>query len=282
MVIFLNLFIFYLYLLYKLSLYFNSNFMIFRRLYNWLKLKMLPPSISFKNRLYIERDSKTRRITSNLGLTFRNSKWTNYNRTDINLNIKFSWSKSFFIFLTLVALVFWVFNLKEHYLTISIFNTSSYIIFSTKDLITEYLTSSIFCMALVGTIEKFYTKFVGFLFSTKKQASQLLNFNSILESVLKGKAFYYNWLKETKSNLRENIANIGNLFFNKDPSDAEMRYLASQIIKFGYVLTEAESAKKKSLISETKFSHFVLKENFFLNGKKKMFLKNITNKHHLH
>ena len=51
---------------------------MFKRLYNWLKLKTLPSSILFKNRLFVERDSKHRRIMSNFGLTFRNSKWSEY------------------------------------------------------------------------------------------------------------------------------------------------------------------------------------------------------------
>lgn len=60
--------------------------MLFTRLYNWIKYKTLPPSVLFLNRLFVERDSKHRRVTSNLGLTFRNSKWSTYARTNINLS----------------------------------------------------------------------------------------------------------------------------------------------------------------------------------------------------
>jgi hypothetical protein len=49
--------------------------MLFQRLYNWIKYKTLPSSFLFKNRLFIERDSKHRRVLSNFGLSFRNSKW---------------------------------------------------------------------------------------------------------------------------------------------------------------------------------------------------------------
>ena len=58
--------------------------MLFNRVFNWIKYKTLPPSILFLNRLFVERDSKHRRLTSNLGLTFRNSKWSMYARTNIN------------------------------------------------------------------------------------------------------------------------------------------------------------------------------------------------------
>lgn len=65
--------------------------MLFTRLFNWIKYKTLPPSVLFSNRLFVERDSKHRRVTSNLGLTFRNSKWSTYARTNINLSNRTSY-----------------------------------------------------------------------------------------------------------------------------------------------------------------------------------------------
>ena len=59
--------------------------MLFSKIFNWVKYKTLPPSILFSNRLFVERDSKHRRVTSNLGLTFRNSKWSTYARSNINI-----------------------------------------------------------------------------------------------------------------------------------------------------------------------------------------------------
>ena len=83
--------------------------MLFTRLYNWIKYKTLPPSVLFLNRLFVERDSKHRRVTSNLGLTFRNSKWSTYARTNINLESRASYAnllmKLILAFLSLVALV---------------------------------------------------------------------------------------------------------------------------------------------------------------------------------
>lgn len=72
----------------------NPLLMLFSLVYTWIKYKMSPPSIVALNRLFVERDSKHRRITSNLGLTFRNSKWSGYARTNINLDSKndFLWT----------------------------------------------------------------------------------------------------------------------------------------------------------------------------------------------
>jgi hypothetical protein len=56
------------------------------RLFNWIKFKTLPPSVNFKNRLFIERDNKQKRVFNGLGLTYRNSKWSDYRRSNVNLN----------------------------------------------------------------------------------------------------------------------------------------------------------------------------------------------------
>ena len=84
--------------------------MLFTRLYNWIKYKTLPPSVLFLNRLFVERDSKHRRVTSNLGLTFRNSKWSTYARTNINVSSRtsyiFTLLKAALAFSSLVALFY--------------------------------------------------------------------------------------------------------------------------------------------------------------------------------
>lgn len=74
--------------------------MLFQRLYNWIKYKTLPSSFLFKNRLFIERDSKHRRVMSNFGLSFRNSKWSSYIISNIKAKFKaffyklFTWTLS--------------------------------------------------------------------------------------------------------------------------------------------------------------------------------------------
>jgi len=82
--------------------------MTFKRLFNWLKLKMLPSSVLFKNRLFIERDSKHRRVMSNFGLTFRNSKWTNYSLLNVSVRSINSFLKlltSIFVILVFIILI---------------------------------------------------------------------------------------------------------------------------------------------------------------------------------
>lgn len=60
--------------------------MLFQQFYSWFQYKTLPPSFFAKNRLLIEREGKQNRIFNKVGLTFRNSKWSNYERNNLNFN----------------------------------------------------------------------------------------------------------------------------------------------------------------------------------------------------
>jgi hypothetical protein len=62
-------------------LYYSS--ILFIKTYNYLKLKSLPSSILNKCRVLLERNTKHRRITSQFGSTFRNSKWTDYSLNNL-------------------------------------------------------------------------------------------------------------------------------------------------------------------------------------------------------
>ena len=70
--------------------------MLFQQLYNWIKYKTLPSSFLFKNRLYIERDSKHKRMFSNFGLSFRNSKWGSHDNSNIKSNFRLNYVMSVF------------------------------------------------------------------------------------------------------------------------------------------------------------------------------------------
>ena len=66
---------------------------MFIKTYNYLKLKTLPSSVLNKCRVLLERNTKYRRITSQFGSTFRNSKWTDYslnNLTPLNDTVIFN------------------------------------------------------------------------------------------------------------------------------------------------------------------------------------------------
>lgn len=138
--------------------------MLFQHIYNWIKYKTLPPSLLFKNRLFIERDSKFRRITNNLGLTFRNSKWTNLEMN--NLHLKFL--NSYFIvigfFLTIFFIIF-TYVFVQYYSSSTIFNNVAFIVWSGLDLIDYYITFIIWSTVIFlsifikGLYSYFFTSF---------------------------------------------------------------------------------------------------------------------------
>lgn len=114
--------------------------MLFQRLYNWIKYKTLPSSFLFKNRLFIERDSKHRRIFNNFGLVFRNSKWSNYENYNIKMQFKSNYIKylnwSFFFILSF----FLLYNFNNYYIHFYFFNSISFIFWISIDTLDYYVS----------------------------------------------------------------------------------------------------------------------------------------------
>jgi len=132
---------------------------LFQKLYNWIKYKTLPPSVLFKNRLFVERDSKNRRIFSNFGLTFRNSKWSSYSNANVSTFFKNSYF-NFFFFLTFffffikffsfslvlnqLFFIFWfAFDCLDYYLSFSVWALSSIYLTATSSILSFFLEKPI-------------------------------------------------------------------------------------------------------------------------------------------
>lgn len=78
--------------------------MLFQKLYNWIKYKTLPPSTIFRGRLLFERDAKYRRIVANIGLTYRNLKWTFYSRPNL-MRSSLNFLKTLVVLLLLILII---------------------------------------------------------------------------------------------------------------------------------------------------------------------------------
>lgn len=89
--------------------------MLFSRIYNWVKYKTLPPSLLFTNRLFVERDSKHRRVVSNFGLVFRNSKWSAYSRVNVNTSSRMQYMKTILYVLAFWTLVGFITSFSTYY-----------------------------------------------------------------------------------------------------------------------------------------------------------------------
>lgn len=126
--------------------------MLFQRLFNWIKYKTLPQSVLFKNRLFVERDSKHRRIFNNFGLTFRNSKWTNYEMYNVKFHFQWTYYKYFFalIFATGFFLIFF-FHTKL-YLSYPLLNLVSFFIWTSVDSFDYYLSFFIWSAIVLNSM----------------------------------------------------------------------------------------------------------------------------------
>lgn len=134
--------------------------MLFSRVYNWIKYKTLPPSVLFLNRLYVERDSKHRRTTSNLGLTFRNSKWSSYARTNINLNNKTNYLWLLLRAIGFLFLLIGVFNFSSFYNTSTLTSSLYSVIWFAFDAdlyVKAAVCSSLLCVLQISAAETYYS-----------------------------------------------------------------------------------------------------------------------------
>ncbi len=126
--------------------------MLFKQIYNWLKYKTTTPSILFKNRLFVERDSKHKRIFNNIGLTFRNLKWNAYESENTQPIFKFHYFKTiFFVFSCLILFIFFN-NFYNYYALSSFYNNIFFFFWTGLDIFDYYFTFLIWIFFLVGSL----------------------------------------------------------------------------------------------------------------------------------
>ncbi len=136
--------------------------MLFQRLYNWIKYKTLPSSFLFKNRLFIERDSKHRRILSNFGLSFRNSKWSNYETYNIKTNFKNSYFKFLISIFFLITFFFFILYYKNYYIFFYFFNNVSFCFWISIDTFDYYLSFLVWLFSIL--ISSFFNFIYSYFF----------------------------------------------------------------------------------------------------------------------
>jgi len=139
-----------------------------------VKYKTLPPSVLFKNRLYIERDSKHRRILSNFGLNFRNSKWANYETYNVKNQFRSAYFKYFLNFFVFIFIVFLLWYFDRSYILKDVFNSIFSNFWLGMDSF-DYVFSFVCWLLLVvfSSIFNFLNSFFFFnSFSKKKTMSQ--------------------------------------------------------------------------------------------------------------
>ena len=196
--------------------------MLFLKLYNWLKYKTFPTSFLFKNRLFIERDSKHRKVMNNFGLIFRNSKWNNYENANVNADfkniyLKFAFKIIFFIFFFYLLCFL---NFTNNFF----FSSLSFFFWFTLDSL-DYYTSFViwsFFSFLSISLSKFYLFINKYdKLDSKENPSSLLkkiNFHNVSSnpSIFLSKSdlnwILYAWLSNDNSFSKYNVKCIELLF----------------------------------------------------------------------
>ena len=271
--------------------------MLFKNLYNWIKYKTLPPSVLFKNRLFLERDVKNRRILSNLGLTFRNSKWSSYARPNISVKLTTNYLNVVRSLVLLLFAFFIITSLHSNYTFIETYNNLYFLWWSIVDcLIFCYLFCYFFIIFWVHTIivqlENFYANTVtGVSVLTKPISNKLKvksNFSCSKNDVVIPKHLHkyvlYNWLKIPQTSTKsffENFFTEPNRFSpGVNPTSLKLIYqlansisqtssfntstsltTPSNVSNYGTILT-------KPFLTETNFSDLLLDYNLRLRSSK--------------
>ena len=251
--------------------------MLFQRLYNWIKYKTLPSSFLFKNRLFIERDSKHRRVFSNFGLSFRNSKWSNYETYNIKLQFKKAYSKFIFWILFFIFILLFFFYFNQYYIIFYFFNNISFFFWISIDTFDYYLSFltwlfSIFFSFLFNLVYSYFF-FNNFSNNTKVDTN---TFNSALfskfplNSSFNSKNLYvskhdlnwflYSWLvnpNSTKNNII--LENLFDFRLNKNWWNVYYDFFI-KLYKLSYLLKNS-SQNSSSFFLNTKLNNF--SNNFY-------------------
>ena len=259
--------------------------MLFKRLFNWIKFKTLPPSVLFKNRLFVERDSKTRRVTSNLGLTYRNSKWANYTRTDIPTNAKHSYiNYCKTLFMTLFTLTI-ILSYAKFYTTTVVFNDTLFFFWWLKDTTFYYLFTifGVWTILSATFVEKFFSYFLlvkGEGRNESSNSSKTLSNTTTSYKLGDYKHIYYNWLTNSTNGLglSEVEKDLEDLFENNQPNSNLLPQLTllTKTFQTSSVLKRSTLSSSSDLEFTTNFSNHLtpffsnralqsLELNFFSN-----------------
>lgn len=190
-------------------------------MYNWIKYKTLPPSVLFKNRLFLERDVKNRRIMSNLGLTFRNSKWSSYSRPNISTKLSENYMQKLRLsLLALFVLVLFIFIPNSYLFSYHYNNVTTLIWFFFDSLISYCLVVYFSVIVWVQMfLSKCYNSFINNyswhneLTTNKSPLKHFRNEKTHLPKNLH-KHLFFMWLKNKKEN---NL--IEEVFTKKTPNN---------------------------------------------------------------
>lgn len=204
--------------------------MLLQRLYNWIKYKSLPTSFLFRNRLFIERNTKHRRIYSIFGALMRNSKWGNFELSNVKYQFRFNYTRYLLwtLLFTTLFLLAWFF--RKYYAYTYAFNGVALFVWLSLDAFDYYLSFSLWCItaAIALTTNWVYSYFLeqtnlrypplkkifSDVFFEEFTKPEEVEERQLLLGVSDLKYFFYHWISDNQ--------NIDNLAFLEKLFDTEI------------------------------------------------------------
>jgi len=130
---------------------------MFIRMYNYLKNYNNSSSFNFRNLFFVERSAKFRRIMSNVGSTFRNSKWTDYSLNNVNrLQHSFEPNTFFNVWGFITFFILLIFVASGQYSLVELFFTSP------LNVLQDHMDSWTYLVELWTTVTPLLMQFVAF------------------------------------------------------------------------------------------------------------------------
>lgn len=197
--------------------------MLFKNLYNWIKYKSLPTSYLFKNRLFIERDSKYRRIINNFGLVFRSSLWGNFEL----VNIKKIFKKNYMRFIMracifLIILFFFIY--RKYFNELPVTSTFYFCVWYSIDILNYWSTFIIWlflftyytisCWFLSYFLDSYFFYFYNTRdeieddFFEKYHEERKLDASTVMISDLDMRYVVYNWLCSDDEKIKSKLLKV--------------------------------------------------------------------------
>lgn len=219
----------------------------FNKIFNWLRFITLPPSYLFNNRLFIERNSRNKKIFNNFGWTYKSNVWSKQKTKNLDFLLV---KKTTLNYIGVVALVVLVYIYYANPATLFLFisgNPAVHSVYFFFWRVVDYFSFFLFHFCFIGVtfLVSLYTKLFSFIYPNF-QASRKLNQVSYLnysgDALLAGGSnkFLLNYLYKNNKYLL-----LENLFSTTTPGSPPFLLFYKKLFKVNYLLQLTKLQKSR-------------------------------------
>jgi len=202
----------------KILLYFfNCVALFFKNYFNWLKFTTVTPSVHFKNRLFIEKSSRSNNIYTFLGETHKSFSWLQNSSANLSLFWLRTSQRRLVLFIAVFFIIFFLLVINTNSLGVvlqsSIFKAFFYFFWRTFDWLYFFLIQLQYLVITI-TISFIFTLFNWILSSNLSLASWMQKHHAEVAPAYMKKKPKLVYIKD-KSDFRLLVSNSLNLSYNK-------------------------------------------------------------------